>query len=276
MEFAEAEDDGPLPATIAAVVSAACAQGEQLAALAPAGRRLREGVHVVLAGPPNAGKSSLFNALLGEDRVLVDAEAGTTRDVVTARVVRGGLLYVLHDTAGLREVGGRVEMLGMRRTEAAVANADVVIAVQAADDPAPVMVSAPAGSALVSVLAKADLLHAGAPGVGATPLDAVVTASLTGAGIADLWQRIEHEAGAANLHAAAARGVLLNERHQERLRGCLAHLNELASLLAVSAPPTEVVAAYLRFALLELDEISGRVFTEQLLADVFARFCVGK
>lgn len=275
LEFADDEEVGPSAATLALAVHAACARCERLAAFAPAGRRLRDGVQVVLAGPPNAGKSSLFNALLGEDRVLVDAEAGTTRDVVTARVVRGGLLYVLHDTAGLRDAGGRVEMLGMRRTEAAVMGADVVVAVTAADDPQPVTVAAPAGSALVTVLAKADLV-APAAEAPAAPAAAVLTASTTGLGIEALWWSIERAADAANLHAAAVQGVLLNDRHQERLRGCLVHLRELAAALATPALPAEVCASCLRLALLELDEISGRVFTERLLADVFARFCVGK
>ena len=147
---------------IAAVVAASLARGGDLAALAGAGRRLREGVQVVLAGPPNVGKSSLFNALVGEDRVLVDAEAGTTRDVVTARVVRGGLLYVLHDTAGLREDGGRVEQLGMRRTEQAVAAADVVLHLTAVDERAVADLATPAGSAVVTVVTKCDT-RPGAP-----------------------------------------------------------------------------------------------------------------
>ncbi len=271
MEFADEEDAGPPPAEVAAVVAASLARGEDLAATAGAGRRLREGVQVVLAGPPNVGKSSLFNALLGEDRVLVDAEAGTTRDVVSARVVRGGLLYVLHDTAGLREDGGRVEQLGMRRTEQAVAAADVVLHLTAAGDDATASVAAPAGSAAVTVITKGDLRPDASSPAGAVP-----TSSLTGAGLGELWRRIEQEAQAANLHSLAARGILLNARHQARLRACHGHLAQLAASLRAGPVTPDIVATALRLALLDLDEISGRVFTEQLLADIFARFCVGK
>jgi tRNA modification GTPase len=271
MEFADEEDLGPAPPVVAAAVAAALARCDGLLAFAGAGRRLRDGVQVVFVGPPNVGKSSLFNALVGEDRVLVDAEAGTTRDVVTARVIRGGLLYVLHDTAGLREDGGRVEQLGMRRTEAALAAADVVLALQTADDPGTVAVAAPAGSALVTVITKRDLRPDAR-----VPAATVTTSSLTGEGVDQLWRRIEAEAGAANLHSAAARGVLLNARHHARLRACRGHLLELAKMLAEGPPTPDVIAAILRFAVLDLDEISGRVFTEQLLGDVFSRFCVGK
>jgi tRNA modification GTPase len=271
MEFADEEDPGPPAAEIAAVVAAGLSCGDHLAALAGVGKRLREGVQVVLAGPPNAGKSSLFNALLGEDRALVDAQAGTTRDVVSARVVRGGLLYVLHDTAGLRDDGGRIEQLGMRRTEQAVAAADVVLFLTAADDDATVDVAAPAGSAVVTVVAKCDT-RPGAPVLAG----AVATSSVTRAGLDELWHRIEREAGAADLHGAAARGVLLNARHQARLRACRGHLADLAASLRAGPVTTDIVASSLRLAVLELDEISGRVFTEQLLADIFGRFCVGK
>ncbi len=271
MEFADEDEPGPPATEIAAVVGASRERCEQLAALASAGRRLRDGVQVVLAGPPNVGKSSLFNALLGEDRVLVDAEAGTTRDVVTARVVHNGLLYVLHDTAGLREDAGRVERLGMQRTADAVAAADVVLQLTAAGQESGMDLAAPAGTAVVAVLTKCDLRSDAA-----TPAQAVATSSVTGAGLDDLWRRIEREAAAADLHSAAARGVLLNARHQARLQACREHLAELATDLRAGPVTPDIVATTLRLALLDLDEISGRVFTETLLADIFARFCVGK
>jgi tRNA modification GTPase len=271
MEFADEEDVGPPAATVTAAVGAALAQADGLLAAAGAGRRVREGVQVVLVGAPNVGKSSLFNALVGDERVLVDAEAGTTRDVVAARVVRGGLLYVLHDTAGLRADGGRVEQLGMRRTEQAAASADVVLSLESAAEAGTVALAAPAGSALVTVITKCDLKPDGT-----VPASAVATSSLTGEGIEALWRRIEREADAANLHSAAARGALLNARHQARLVACRTHLADLAALLAAGQPTPDVVAAALRLALLELDEISGQVFTERLLAEIFARFCVGK
>jgi tRNA modification GTPase len=156
-----------------------------------------------------------------------------------------------------------------------VAAADVVLHLTtAADDAAPsvlVTIAAPVDSAVVTVVTKYDT-RPEAP----VPVGAVATSSVTGAGIDDLWRRIEMESGALNLHSAAARGVLLNARHQGRLQACRGHLVDLAAMLSAGPVTPDVVAAALRLAVLDLDEISGRVFTEQLLADIFARFCVGK
>jgi tRNA U34 5-carboxymethylaminomethyl modifying GTPase MnmE/TrmE len=136
LEFSDDDSDEAVvdAAEIRLVLSEALDGVDQLLTLAPAGRLLREGVHVALAGAPNAGKSSLFNRLVGSDRALVDAEPGTTRDIVTAPVRRGGRLYVFHDTAGLREPAGRVESMGIARAREAADQADLVLVLAALGD----------------------------------------------------------------------------------------------------------------------------------------------
>ena len=174
------EDGIAVPASaVAAELATAAAGIDRLLAMAPAGRLLRDGVQVVLSGPVNAGKSALFNALVGDERAIVDAEPGTTRDVVTARVVRGGVVCVLHDTAGLRPDAGRVESKGIDRTRRQVAAADLVLAIS---DGAP---PEPAASGVLAVRTKADLGT-----VDGTGFDAV-TSSLNGDGIAELWSLID-------------------------------------------------------------------------------------
>ena len=279
LEFVDDDDDVAAvpPKEIRLTLEEARDGIDDLLALAPAGRLLREGVHVVLAGPPNAGKSSLFNRMLGSDRALVDDEPGTTRDVVTASVRRGGRLYVLHDTAGLREDAGRVEAMGISRARETAAGADLVLMLADAaakpDWPAPVPGTGPAPApAWLRVLTKVDL----APPVDAGA-DAIATSSVTGAGLDALWGAIENQVAQWRLDDAVNLGVVLNERHRHRLAECRDELTQLLALHAHDpAPGAEVTGTLLASLLARLGEISGRVFSEQLLDGVFRRFCVGK
>ncbi|MBK6734171.1 MAG: 50S ribosome-binding GTPase [bacterium] len=351
LEFSDDDSDEAVvdAAEIRGVLSEALDGVDQLLTLAPAGRLLREGVHVALAGAPNAGKSSLFNRMVGSDRALVDAEPGTTRDIVTAPVRRGGRLYVFHDTAGLREPAGRVESMGIARAREAADQADLVLVLAALGDGvvawpevggwgdgataagstcagassgasggasageeagstcAGASGGAPGGASAADqpgavsgarppalfVLTKCDLVSGAGRGgadrattdtgtcpatcAGASPHTAIATSSLTGAGVEDLWAAIEHQVAAWRLDEAASLGVVLNERHRQRLLECR---DELAQLLDLyrheSAPGSEVAGTLLASLLARLGEISGRVFTEQMLDSIFKRFCVGK
>jgi tRNA modification GTPase len=351
LEFSDDDSDEAVvdAAEIRMVLSEALDGVDQLLTLAPAGRLLREGVHVALAGTPNAGKSSLFNRLVGSDRALVDAEPGTTRDIVTAPVRRGGRLYVFHDTAGLREPAGRVESMGIERAREAAAQADLVLVLaalgdgvvvwpevggwgdgataagstcagasggasggasagaSAGEEAGPTCAGASSGatsdaraaapSGVVTgarppalfVLTKYDL-NSGATAdtgscateclttcAGASPHAAIATSSLTGAGVEDLWAAIEHQVAAWRLDEAASLGVVLNERHRQRLLECRDELAQLLDLYRPeSAPGSEVAGTLLASLLARLGEISGRVFTEQMLDSIFKRFCVGK
>jgi tRNA modification GTPase len=279
LEFVTDEEIGPQAAEVAGTLRDARRTIDSLIALVPAGRRLRDGIWVVLVGPPNAGKSSLFNALLGEERAIVDAAAGTTRDVVTARMRHDGLTFVLHDTAGLRADGGRIERAGMERTAAMWRVADIVVvlrdaAVADGGDSADAAADAPAAT-LIDVVAKGDLLDEGARRA-AERAGAVVTSSRTGLGLAELKAQLVATAGRDRLQEAAALGVLLNARHQDRLESCRRELDSLIAQVESAYPGDEVVASLLGSILAELGEISGRVYTENLLATVFDRFCVGK
>ncbi len=275
IEFGEKTGPIPGPDAVAATVDEALAAIDGLLDLVPAGRLLRDGVQVVLVGEPNAGKSSLFNALLGEDRVIVDAAPGTTRDSVAAAVDWDGLRVVLHDTAGLRTGGDRLEVKGMARTRDEAACADVVLALRPADAAGPTpAVDAPEGAAVIEVATKGDLAvvdpEAGARTEGVAPL---ATSAVTGAGLDALRAQVVAHARQTGLEAASEAGIMLNQRHQGRL---LAAQEGLHTIRQAGPAGDEVVASLLTAVLRDLGSISGRVFTEHLLGDVFGRFCVGK
>ncbi len=255
---------------------------DRLLELAPAGRRIREGIQVAIVGPPNVGKSSLFNALLGVDRALVDGEPGTTRDVVSAPINLDGCLFVLHDTAGLREGGGRVESLGMRKTIAAAGSADIILSLREAGEAAGGAVttahaSAAPGAVVVDVMTKADAQDGIAAQEDARgDPEALLTSARTGSGMAELKSRLAELAARGRIKEAVELGVVLNDRHQQKLMECRSGLAELLESVARDDIGDEVTASLLASSLTALGEISGRVFTENLLREIFARFCVGK
>ncbi len=277
LEFDEGAGVEPSPGEVAAILTAARDAIAEVLALAPAGRRLREGVQVVLVGEPNAGKSSLFNALLAQERALVDPEAGTTRDVVTAACDLDGLRFVLHDTAGLRAGATGVEARGIARTRSALAGADVVLALAPPDAPAAAREALaaemapllPPDAPVIAVTTKADLTDDPA---GASA-GAIVTSAVTGRGLPALRSALVQAARDGGVPEATARGVMLEDRHRDRLQACAAALAEIMDAAPAGA---EVQATLLGGALQELGRVTGRVFTEQLLDQVFGQFCVGK
>lgn len=246
---------------------------DELLVMAPAGRLLREGIHVVLRGEPNTGKSSLFNLLVGEERAIVDNEAGTTRDVVTGRVNRGGRIYVFHDTAGLRSDAGRVEAMGITRTEEAAKTADLILDLRSLSADVVYPETTGGDAVVLNVRTKSDLQE----NEKSSP-DEIWTSSKTGAGLTELWAAIESAVAQFQLDRAVRLGVVLNERHRHKLESCR---SEVASLVAEFddesvAPGNEVTGTILSSILSHLGEVSGRVFSEQLLESVFSRFCIGK
>jgi tRNA modification GTPase len=195
---------------------------------------------------------------------------------------------VLHDTAGLREEGNRVERLGMERTRRAVSGADIVLQLREAAagnaggaPPGPgtqavAPVQLPAGAVVLDVLTKGDLLTLAERERTRARDRAIMTSAVDGSGLQVLWRRLEAAAGLDDMKKAAELGVFLNERHQYRLMHCLEDVRELLQVGDDPSTGDEVLASLLAGILTGVEEISGRVFTEHLLDDVFSRFCVGK
>ncbi|MDJ0391232.1 tRNA uridine-5-carboxymethylaminomethyl(34) synthesis GTPase MnmE [Roseomonas sp. E05] len=266
IEFAE---DG-LPSTLEAEVRAGAAAlaGEIGAHLNDGGRgeRLREGLWAAIVGAPNAGKSSLLNALAGREAAIVSARAGTTRDVVEVRLDLGGVPVWLADTAGLRETADEIEAEGVRRARRRAEEADLVIAVFAADQPPDAATLALVAPGVVVVANKTDLAPAAERIGGVAPVGVSASA---GVGLERL-QAVLAEAAAARA-GLSEEASLTRPRHRAALGEAVAWLGEVER-----APLPELAAEALRAALRALGRLTGRVGVEAVLDLVFGDFCIGK
>ncbi len=274
------EEDIPLPSLQRLEEGATAVYrdiGELLKGFA-AGRALKEGLSLLILGPPNVGKSSLLNALLGESRAIVTDIPGTTRDTIEEPLVIGGFPLRVIDTAGIRESEDPVEVEGVRRTLDKIRGADLVLVVvdgsqpRGADDLK--SLEACSGKAVLLVVNKADL--------GTLPLDlpwrglpAVIVSSRTGAGLDELCSRIvEIVAGPQGMDAEG--GVLVSDRrHREALVRCQRGLEAFLEGVTLFRD-AELLAFELREALSALGEITGETTPEEILGIIFSRFCVGK
>jgi tRNA modification GTPase len=275
IDFAE-EDIDPLEA---GGVAARCAQlQERLSALLARscqGRVLTEGLTVVIAGRPNAGKSTLLNRLAGHDAAIVSATPGTTRDLLRERILIDGLPLHLVDTAGLRSGGDAIEAEGMRRARAAMERADrVLFLVDVIADPTAMSVAdlreeLPAGIPVTVVYNKCDLLS------GPWPADTDGTLHLSAASGAGLDALRAHLKAIAGWSGAEEGIVSARARHVDALRAAQAHLAAAVHELGGRAAP-ELIAEELRLAQRELGLISGEVSSDDLLGRIFAEFCIGK
>jgi len=224
---------------------------------------LRSGIHVVLAGRPNVGKSSLLNRLAGEERAIVTAIPGTTRDALRETIQIEGVPLVVVDTAGLRSSSDVVERLGIQRTHQELAQADLVLAIYEAGDAKPPLDDLPAVER-IDIFNKVDLK----PGFEA-PEGAVAVSAKTGQGLDALRKRILEAAG---WTATGESTYLARERHLRALEAARGYLETAAAELGRA----ELFAEELRLAQVALGSITGEFTADDLLGEIFARFCIGK
>src|SRR5438132_1938231 len=242
------------------------------------GRLLLEGLEVVLIGQPNVGKSSLLNQLVGEDRAIVTAVAGTTRDAIRSSIeIRGIPLHVI-DTAGLRPTGDAVEKVGIERTLSAIARADLALIVTDArepDHPADAAIAARLPAALPRIVVRNKIDLAGLePRSGRNGRASEVWLSaLSGAGVELLREAILAAVGA---HENMEGSFLARERHLRALHAADLHLAAAAAHLEAAVPPLELFAEELREAQAALSAITGEFTADDLLGAIFSRFCIGK
>jgi tRNA modification GTPase len=277
LDFPEEEVDALDRNDARARLAAVRAQLEDVLAQSRQGSLLRAGIHVVIAGRPNVGKSSLLNRLAGEERAIVTAVPGTTRDVLREDILVEGVPLHVVDTAGLRETADEVERLGVERAWAELARADVVLAVFEADagvgaeDRAVLARFAerlPPGATRIHVFNKID--RAGiAPALRETGPREVYLSAKTGAGVELLRRALLEAAGWARSGESV---FLARERHLRALESARTHLAEAAR----QEGRWELFAEELRLAQQALGAITGEVSTEDLLGEIFSRFCIGK
>jgi len=275
------EDEGPVaPERVVRAWRAARDRIARLLDSAPEGERLREGALLVIAGRPNAGKSSLFNALLGTERAIVTEVPGTTRDAVEAQAVLEGFPFRLVDTAGLRASDDRVERLGIEVSRKYLAAADLVLYCEDnretgkgkrerdARDEFLAQVSAP----VVFAHTKSDLEP---PPDGPTVRPSIAVSAVTGEGLADLRRKLAEVAYGRLLALGDVEPVVTRARHRSALERALSEVEAFHTAWG-SGVDAAAAATHLRAAVGALDDLIGVVTPDDVLDRVFASFCVGK
>ena len=274
IDFPEEEIDFLADVDLQHRLDGVLAEHAALLAEAARGQRLRDGLHVVIVGAPNVGKSSLLNALAGNDRAIVTPVPGTTRDLLRESVRLGGIELTLVDTAGLRASGDAIEMEGMRRARDELAKADLVLAVVDAREP----VAARTGLAAELATAphvlwlhnKADLLELAVLPT-ATP-DQLWLSAYSGCNLDMLRQYLRLAAGDGE---GAAGAFSARARHVDALRRVGMHLDSARNRLRIDRAG-ELAAEELRLGQEVLGEITGATSSDDLLGAIFSSFCIGK
>lgn len=276
IDFPEEEIDFLADQQVADGLDQVLARMAELARSAHTGQVLRDGFHLVIAGPPNAGKSSLLNALTGSDSAIVTAIPGTTRDVLRERIEIDGMPLHLVDTAGLRDTEDAVEREGVRRAREQMARADHALWVfdDNADPDAQGLSDAalPAGLGLTLVRNKIDLTGT-APGIGQRQgLTEIRLSAASGLGIDALREHLKSLAG---YTAAGSGDFSARRRHLDAIRRAQ-QAAEAGRQALGSHRAGELLAEDLRQAQLALAEITGEFTADDLLGEIFGRFCIGK
>ena len=248
-------------------------QVDVLLAEARQGRLLRDGIVLAIIGRPNAGKSSLLNALSGQESAIVTDIPGTTRDVLREQIDLDGIPVHVADTAGIRETSDRIEAEGVRRARQVLESADIVLLVEDASDSEPeaadLAAEVPANVQLIRARNKADLL----PGDPEQPGQGTVWISAkTGLGMDELRSLIRERVGASD-HAEGSFSA--RQRHIDALKAARAHIDQGLAEMMLSGSG-ELLAEELHQAQMALGEITGEMLQDDLLGKIFSSFCIGK
>jgi tRNA modification GTPase len=278
IDFPEEEIDFLSDPALAERLQGVRARFAELTASAGQGVLLRDGLTLVIAGRPNAGKSSLLNRLAGYDAAIVTPHPGTTRDVLRERIEIDGLPVHVLDTAGLRESQDPIELEGIRRAHGEIARADRVLFLVDSSDASALralpddLAKLPREVPVTVVANKSDLsqLLAGPLSAGAPP--SIAISATTGAGLEALREHLKECVG----YRGEVGGALsARRRHLDALRRAREHVERAATLLA-ERHAGELVAQELTDAQRELGEITGQVTSDDLLGRIFQSFCIGK
>ena len=275
VDFPE-EDDGPIPRDrIENAIGAVLMSLDDLLSTVPAGEIVREGAVVVIAGPPNVGKSSLFNALLGKSRAIVTEIAGTTRDALEAVIDGGSWPLRLVDTAGLRHTTDRIERLGIEVSERYLGVAEVVLACAETSedlDATVRLVQAHTKAAIIPLLTKADLV----PRREQVQASVLSVSAESGSGLQRLLSQIESAVDEQCGPRAPETPLLTRARHKHALELARSEISDFHRAWTSDKLPATVAAVHLRTAITTLEELVGAVDVEDVLDRVFSSFCVGK
>lgn len=248
-------DEGDVEADTRPAYAAALSVATEIEAMLarPPAERLRDGIRVVLAGPPNAGKSTLLNALTGREAAITAPSAGTTRDLIEAPVAIAGVAYLLTDTAGLRDGTDPVERIGVERARGAIEAADILLWLGAPAD-------CPPHPGAIRLHPRADILPL------MTPQADLAVSARTGQGMDALLSLIDERARAL---LPREDDIAVNARQRDALADCA---------IALRDSPTDPIlfAESLRAACRALDRVTGRAGVEDMLDALFGRFCIGK
>jgi tRNA modification GTPase len=276
IDFPE-EDDGPVPRERVERVSMEIADAlKALLATAPAGELIREGAVVVIAGPPNVGKSSLFNALLGRSRAIVTEIPGTTRDALEAIIDSGKWPLRLVDTAGLRVTDDRIERLGIEVSERYLAAANVILACADTSEGLEETISLvgqKSGAPILPIRTKADLPIRDKP---TWDQHGIAVSAETGTGLQDLIEAIDEVLLKEHGEIVPDLPVLTRARHRHALTVACSEIEQFYRAWREENLPATVASVHLRTAVSTLEELIGTVEVEDVLDRVFSSFCVGK
>ncbi len=277
VDFPE-EDDGPIPRMrIDQAVEGIAGALDALLSTAPAGEVIRDGAVVVIAGPPNVGKSSLFNALLGRSRAIVTEIPGTTRDALEAVIDSGRWPLRLVDTAGLRDTEDRIERLGIEVSERYLAGAHVVLA--CAEDSRTLeetidLVGRGSTAPILAVRTKADLVSSRDEYMSSEVMISV--SAETGSGLQELLAAIDNSLDTRHGEMVPDLPILTRARHSKAIGTARSELEGFKQAWREEKLPATIAAVHLQTAVSALEELIGAVDVEDVLDRVFSSFCVGK